>query len=86
MEQEAKRLVATLSSRLDETSWGTIDCVLQLADPDYVFMPSDPLGLQTFLDGAPPHVLHYFETATDKRRKQVGNDLTSLHGRWKDDD
>lgn len=86
MEAEARSLVSTLGGLSPVEVWGTLDCMLRLADPDFVFMKSDPLGIQEFLDNAPFHVVLYLDKAIEKRRKKIETELTSLHGKWKDDE
>lgn len=85
MEAEARSLVSTLDGLAPEEVWGTLDCMLRLADPDYVFMRVDPLGIRSFLDRAPRYVVQYLDKAVKKRLKKVEDELTSLHGKWKDE-
>jgi hypothetical protein len=84
-EAEAARLVATMD--LDEPAniWGTIDSIVQLTDPAVLVLSADPIGFLDRLRAQPFAIRRYASGAIKKRREQLEKDMTSLHGKWKDD-
>lgn len=85
-ETEAKRLVSSLREMAPEELWGYLDCLVQLVDPDFLTMESDPLGISDFFDNAPLHVTLYADKLVKEQRKKVEEEMKSLHGRWERDE
>lgn len=85
-EAEAAKLAATMNSGEPADVWGAIDCIVQLADPGILVLASDPIGFLESLGAQPFVVRKYASDAIKKRRKQLEKDMTSLHGKWRDED
>jgi hypothetical protein len=85
-ESEAARLISSLGELEQTEVWGTIDCILQLADPDILVQPTDPLGFIKFLEATSFVVRKYTSNSLEKRQKKIESDFTSLQGKWKDKD
>jgi len=85
-EAEAAKLAATMDSAEPSDVWGTVDCVVQLADPGILVLSGDPIGFLERLRAKPFIVRKYASDAIKKRRKQLEKDMTSLHGKWRDED
>ena len=85
-EAEAMKLVATMGTVQPTDVWGTIDCILHLSDPGVLVLASDPIGFLEKLREQPFVVRKYAFDAVKNRHKKVEDDMTSLHGKWKDGD
>ena len=85
-EAEAVKLVAAMGTVQPTDVWGTIDCILHLSDPGVLVLASDPIGFLGKLREHPFVVSKYASGAIKKRHKKVKDDMTTLHGKWKDDD
>jgi hypothetical protein len=85
-EGEAVSIVRTLSGLRPEETWGAIDCICHLVDPDIVAARNDPLGVLAYLDSQPYALSHYATKLLEKRVKEVEKELDSLHKRWDRDE
>ncbi|QDV55393.1 hypothetical protein Mal33_13640 [Rosistilla oblonga] len=85
-EKEARKLLLKLCSIDSCQVWGTLDCIIRLADPGVAVATGDPIGFLNAVRGHPFVVGKYVSKELKKRTKKLEDEMKSLHGKWKDND
>ena len=81
-EEEAKKLAKTLNDRVTADTWGTLDAILALSDPDCLFLHQEADGFVSKYWALPAYVRDHVANRLKRRREKIEQNLGSIIGRW----